>query len=466
MSQRWYYQMFGEEFGPVTEPHLRQLREDGTLSDSDSVRQEAFHDWLAITEAFPDDSVGTADEIAELSELAFSFEDSGSSARRRTYSTESAPCLTSAEPVNHGCDPAEHVVAAETSPMYYCRSLGETLGPMPFADIAEMAQTGSLSESDPVRCGEDGDWIAAGDNPELAATLLMADRVVNQAATISSAKQHRPGTTAVAGLAVAPEEVEPSPEVPSKPLPTVPEEQPRTKASASRTPETPVRRKSRKPQARKGEEVLLDEIFDEVFAEEDKPVRPSTSVYSPASTAVVESRAEPPRPAMPLAPQVSASAVAAASAAAARSSSGATLSSKKSSVSFSLPVLNRNVVIAVVLLVAAVGYIYQFGMPAISFSSTSPAEYPTRLKAAMDACKALGDTPSERSWRIFADSTRSEFMTYHKNLVSGDVADPKAKACMPAIRTLMDITATSFDQKQFRDEYFAKLEKQMLALGL
>ena len=37
MSQ-WYYQLLGEEFGPVSAESLRELMKDGTISESDPVR--------------------------------------------------------------------------------------------------------------------------------------------------------------------------------------------------------------------------------------------------------------------------------------------------------------------------------------------------------------------------------------------------------------------------------------------
>lgn len=40
MSSRWYYQMLMEEFGPVTAEQVRELFEEGTLSNFDLVRMK------------------------------------------------------------------------------------------------------------------------------------------------------------------------------------------------------------------------------------------------------------------------------------------------------------------------------------------------------------------------------------------------------------------------------------------
>ncbi len=461
MSQRWYYQMLGEEFGPVTEPQLRLLLEEGTLSDKDSVRHEAYHEWLSISEAFSGVLVETTDEIADLSELAFSFEDSGSTARRRTYSTETSPGVISAEPITHGQTPAESVPAPESSSLYYCQALGQTMGPIPIAALVGMAETGSLSKSDPVRFGANGDWFLAGELAEVAATLMLVDRITPAPATVASEAPHRLEMVAAAELMPAPEKINYPVETPTTPSRTSEQKGAGSETSSRTVRERQVRKKGSQKKERKREDALLSDIFDEVFAEEEKPVRLSPSVYSAASSASVASPVESPGPATAPSPLMSASAAASA----VRSSSGPTLSARRSRSDTSLPMPGKGVVIAVVLFAAAVGYIYQFGMPSLSFKTASRDEYPARLKAAMEAYKTLGDTPTEGNWKIFCDNTRAEFMTYYTNLRDGGMSGPKDKVSMSAIKTLIDLTATGFNQKDYRDKQFAKLEKLMLELN-
>ena len=486
MSQRWYYQLFGEEFGPVTEPQVLHLLEDGTLSPDDQIRPESSQNWVAISQSFPGTANGTMDEIADLSELAFSFEDSGPTARRSTYAVDEVSSTGPIQPIQ----PARGVMptAPEISndgPSYYCQSFGETLGPMTVADLIGMADTGSLHKSDLVRCGLEGEWVPAGDIRELdlVMALLRAERVTEEAAPMSATMEKRIGAAAVAGLTAANELVEPPV---GQPVVKPESEQTTQSRAGGRAAEpavsdaaAPVRKKGKKRKGKKDDDELIDEIFDDVFAEEEEPVKPARAAYSaPIGTAV---EPKPPTPSYssapisPAAPSVSAIAAnLAASSAASRpsgarlSSPGATLSSKKSSgggMSFDFQGPGILVIVALVLIMAGGGYVYQYGMPSFSLFSASPEEYPNRVKAAIEEYKALGAEPSERQWSIFANSTRSEFMAYYKNSISGGaVTDPKTVACLQAMKTLLNLAAIGFNDKSGRDKMFEKLEKQALEM--
>ena len=492
MSQRWYYLLFSEEFGPVTEPQIRQLLSDGTLAADDLVRPESSEKWLALSESFSviPASVADADDLTDLSELEFSFEESRTSTRRaanRTAdqserairfddsrpttgrgpdSSEPVPSPTSSAPtLLERMSQVSQVATTQMQLMYFCQSFGQTLGPMTIADLAGMAETGSLTDSDLVQCGELGDWFPAGELAELAATLMLVDRITPAPPTVGSEGPHRLEKVAAAELMPSPEKTNHLVETPTTPSRTFEQKGPGAEASSSTVRERQVRRKGSQKKEKKREDALLTDIFDEVFAEEKKPVRSSPSVYSAASSASSVSPAESPGPALTPSPLVSASAAAASVASAVRYSSGPTLSARKSSAGSSLPVPGKGVVIAVVLFVAAAGYIYQFGMPSLSLISASPDEYPARLNAAMEACKALGDSPSQQNWKAFSDATRGEFMTYYTNLRDGGMSGPKDKVCMSAIKALIDLTGTSVNQKDYRDKQFAKLERLMLEVN-
>lgn len=72
MSQ-WYYQLLGEEFGPVTAEALRELIQEGTISESDPVRPVDSADWRPASSC--EELQGTDDDvISDLSELSFEFE--------------------------------------------------------------------------------------------------------------------------------------------------------------------------------------------------------------------------------------------------------------------------------------------------------------------------------------------------------------------------------------------------------
>ena len=83
MSDRWYYQLLLEEFGPVSTEHVLELLTNGTLGDGDLVRSEAGGDWMLISVMKETCQASQADEsmleeIQDLSELNFKFENSGS----------------------------------------------------------------------------------------------------------------------------------------------------------------------------------------------------------------------------------------------------------------------------------------------------------------------------------------------------------------------------------------------------
>lgn len=44
----WYYAKDGQQVGPVTEDELRQLRENGQVSDADLAWNESLSDWMPI----------------------------------------------------------------------------------------------------------------------------------------------------------------------------------------------------------------------------------------------------------------------------------------------------------------------------------------------------------------------------------------------------------------------------------
>ena len=83
MSDRWYYQLLMEEFGPMSEEFILELLTCGTLGEGDLVRSEAGGDWMLISamkesRQASDSSESMLEEIQDLSELNFEFETSSS----------------------------------------------------------------------------------------------------------------------------------------------------------------------------------------------------------------------------------------------------------------------------------------------------------------------------------------------------------------------------------------------------
>lgn len=91
MSDRWYYQLLLEEFGPVSGDQVLQLITIGTLSEGDLVRNEAGGEWMLISamkaaHQTSESSRSTLEEIQDLSELNFRFENSSIVTNRATVS--------------------------------------------------------------------------------------------------------------------------------------------------------------------------------------------------------------------------------------------------------------------------------------------------------------------------------------------------------------------------------------------
>ncbi|MEJ7592604.1 MAG: hypothetical protein WKF77_13715 [Planctomycetaceae bacterium] len=89
MSDRWYYQLLLEEFGPVSEEYILELLTCGTLGEGDLVRSEAGGDWMLISAMkescqASDSSESMLEEIQDLSELNFKFATSSSAPGRST----------------------------------------------------------------------------------------------------------------------------------------------------------------------------------------------------------------------------------------------------------------------------------------------------------------------------------------------------------------------------------------------
>ena len=118
MSERWFYRLFGEEFGPVSLDELHQIVQTGLISAEDEVRSETASQWQ------------NADRIPELDSDA-----SDSSSR-----------------------------AAPPSPTdeWFCRIDALELGPLQFAVLEIFAKSGQLTVDDVVKHGINGNWWKAG----------------------------------------------------------------------------------------------------------------------------------------------------------------------------------------------------------------------------------------------------------------------------------------------------------------
>ena len=506
MSSRWYYQMLMEEFGPVTVEQLRELFDDGTLSDGDLVRSETDDVWTSLAAVKQSLFAGSVDrlepameEIGELSELAFEFEESGPTSRRRAYTQESAreaiqesPPVAKA-PVSGSVVQSPGPVAAITVPPvasprgqtpqppandqpadeWFCESLGQVMGPMSFDELIELGESGALDANDRVRCGERGIWKTVDCLPRVMRAVAVRSAIHVDPAVVSATTQKRLGDAAVAAMAHPTEApVEPVAEVP--PLPPQIQKPPAVVPQKSKAAKPP--RKT--PRNAKGEEELLDEIFDDVFNDASPPAKTATtsqSMTASSATAATESSmntpAPPMRPPNPAAPAYSSPASQDSSrAAGARltATAMASRSQKKSyGSSFEANPATIGILVAVMLVAAGGWYVWQNGIPGGSSSVSGNGDFDRAgavkvLQARVSLYKALGESPSESEWNDFSNSTTKELSALFNSVHAQAGATPHGAACLAATRCVMKIAKTQPDNKELIEKNLAEFERHIV----
>lgn len=332
MSHRWYYQLLMEEFGPVTEDQLRQLIDEGTLADDDQIRPEDSSVWKTVASlgATTAQTVSMAEPetLADLSDLNFEFEDSKPANRSATTSRSAAlrpelasessldadSLLSELPPIisNAEADLLQPVrkqsaaKSADFTEQYYCQSLGQSLGPMPLAELVGMFAAGALVPEDLVRKDPQATWLPSTQFPEIAAAVrrirpegtstIPSEKT--QAATLSIATQKRLAHPAPESPLSPPKDSSaPSPDS----APAAVSAQPASRAGVSAQPSAPatvsaqspakdtqrpkVPRDAAKPKGKKKtlakEDAVLDEIFDDVFSDDAaKPVGSRPPMFS------------------------------------------------------------------------------------------------------------------------------------------------------------------------------------------
>jgi hypothetical protein len=125
--------------------------------------------------ANPTNNSGSDEEpetITDLSELSFDFEDAAPSNRRPAYGSairEPDPAELSEE--LELLDSLSGQITGDGPPEFYCKPLGQLLGPMSLAELRIMAESGALAEDDLVRYGETGEWKPAASFARLGESL-------------------------------------------------------------------------------------------------------------------------------------------------------------------------------------------------------------------------------------------------------------------------------------------------------
>ena len=487
MSSRWYYQMLMEEFGPVTAEQLRELFEEGTLSDFDLVRCETDDVWTTIAAVKPslfadsgDRPVDTLEEIGDLSELAFEFEGSGPTTRRGAYPQESAedprpvsmgpvaesrmqnPTPITADSVSLVASP--HVLAPpllnsdQPAEEWFCESFGQVLGPMSFAELIELGESGALDARDRVRCGVRGLWKTGDCLPSMMRAVAVGSAIEIDPAGVSVTTQQRSGegsatvadtmSVPVEPIAAQPRVHEPRFTSSVEPSTAVPPQEPETVLTKSKGRNNRTKRRRNT----KGEEKMLDEIFDDVFNDDSPPARSNPAAQSFAALSATASASQE-----------------SSRAAGDRRTAAATVtrpSAKSSRSSFEANPATIGMLVAVMLVAAGGWYVWQNGIPSFSGSGNGNGTFDTAgavkvLQATMDRYKAVVDGPSESEWKKFSEKTRMELSALFKAVYDQAGSTPNGASCLEATRCLMKIARSKPDNKEFIDMNMAEFDRQL-----
>jgi hypothetical protein len=152
MAEKWYYQAFGQDFGPLSLEDLARMLAEGELSEDDLVREGTRGSWSSagatkiLTEKAATIAVATAEVATDIDSFMLMDEKSGSKAEFDQIAN-----------VNFEVAPA-----AESRGVWYFQSLGQDFGPVPFGELLEMAKRKDITPEDSVRKGDGGQWVPAG----------------------------------------------------------------------------------------------------------------------------------------------------------------------------------------------------------------------------------------------------------------------------------------------------------------
>lgn len=193
-------------------------------------------------------------DLTDLSELSFTFEDSASPETPQLPSSPELPAEDELD-INQftlegdSDSPLPPAAVSEPVDQWYVNSLGQALGPMPLGDVVAMIHSGNLSRGDQVRLEAESEWRQLESVPELAAELPAEPVPPPTPATQPATAAADSGDTAAAKTNDG-----------SAKTPKADESHPKRKNGP--------KKKRRKKKPKKDE--FLNEIFSEVFTEDGK----------------------------------------------------------------------------------------------------------------------------------------------------------------------------------------------------
>lgn len=324
----WYYELLNETHGPVSTDEIQQMVAEGQLSAGNRIRPESSEEWITVTDLKTlvekvADGEDEWEEVTDLDDLNFTFEDSSAGvnrasessgdldARHSELSIDSFELKGDPEEARHSeldidsfqlsGDPesARHsafdsVAGQSSGTQWMVQSLGQVLGPMAMTELIGMAEAGALASSDEIREENQLDWVSADSIPEVAFALARGaagkDKAASMTATAGKRRKSSTGTQTSSGEGDTAKG----------------KSKPSSKSVSGRKSNSSTGRKRRRKKKRSKKDQLLAEIFSDVFAEDGKvrdvserpdlakPTAQAGSIQAPANLA----------PANPVAPVV------------------------------------------------------------------------------------------------------------------------------------------------------------------
>jgi hypothetical protein len=436
MSQ-WYYQLFGEEFGPVSNEGLRELLRDGTLSGADKVRSVSSAGWVAAQHAAAD--LRESSEMAsDLSELSFEFEESGPTSRRGAYQTTAfaTEAETATQNVGDSDDRAE-----DDELLYFLQVEGKTSGPVTISVLIRQAESGELLESTPVRSEEDDTWKSASEIHELSVAFLLrgmsGDSSVSEPSTGSSDAKN----AAASGKATGKD---------------IDRTAAKSKAAAAvdASAVSGKKKKQKKGNAKianKADDALANEILSEVFSDEE----PATVVRRPGSypndssmvAAVSGSQAETSRPtaapvrehAVSTPTSMPATSQAAAAAARSYAPTSKAKANKSAGGGFRLEFGTPAKAVLAILVAAAIWFAYA---PVTKMFKPETDRYVKRMELAVQTLDALNPETQAVTYKGQMSSIGREFGAYATAMNEAGASGEPAKNCLGALNKLVELSKT------------------------
>ena len=161
MAQDWYYKLLGEETGPVTFEALRELARDGHLTVDDEVRTSTSS-WKPVADVpslYVDGDVEEP-ELATDMDLDMLMAPSSSMPMKVSAKREAQRAAIAA-------------AAAPPPPVaeWYYKVLGQEMGPTTPDEVTQQIKDGALQGNDTVRQGRDGAWKILSSTPQFSALI-------------------------------------------------------------------------------------------------------------------------------------------------------------------------------------------------------------------------------------------------------------------------------------------------------